>query len=80
MSSQSQKENTKDISDMNTKLAVILTKVGYIETEVNSVNKKLESEYVTKDQFEPVRNVVYGLVSLILVAVVGALVALVIRK
>lgn len=65
---------------MGTSVAVILTKVQYIESEVGKINDKLEKEYVTKDQFEPVKNIVYGLVSLILVAVVGALVALVIKK
>jgi hypothetical protein len=80
MSPKTQKENTKDISTMGTSVAVILTKVQYIESEVGKINVKLEREYVTKDQFEPVKNIVYGLVSLILVAVVGALVALVIRK
>lgn len=45
---------------------------------VNSLREDISQNYVTKDAFEPVRNVVYGLVGLILISVVGALIALVI--
>ena len=61
-----------------TKLAVIQTDLTYIKEKLNAVDTKVSSGYVTKEQFEPVRNIVYGLVGLILVAVVGALVALVV--
>lgn len=69
-----------ETGNLSTQLAVLISKVGYIETEVKDITKKLESSYVTQDQFEPVKNVVYGLVSIILLAVVGALVGLVILK
>lgn len=69
-----------ETGNLSTQLAVLINKVGYIETEVKDITKKLESSYVTQDQFEPVKNVVYGLVSIILLAVVGALVGLVILK
>ena len=61
-----------------TKLAVIQTDLTYIKEKLNAVDTKVSSGYVTKEQFEPVRNIVYGLVGLILIAVVGALVALVV--
>lgn len=35
--------------------------------------------YVTKDEFEPVKRIVYGLVSAILLAVLGGSLALVLR-
>jgi hypothetical protein len=45
-------------------------------------NQKSESEkrYVTADQFAPVQRIVYGLVTAILISVVGALMALIITK
>ena len=54
--------------------------VKYLVKEVDKINQRLESEYVTKDQFEPIKKVVYGLVGTILVAVVTAIMAIVIRK
>ena len=73
-------DNTKEINKITTDIAVILNKVGYIENEVKEITQKLQSNYVTQDQFEPVKKIVYGLVTIILVAVVGALIGLVIIK
>ena len=61
-----------------TKLAVIQTDLTYIREKLNAVDNKVSSNYVSKEEFEPIKNIVYGLVSLILVAVVGALVAIVV--
>jgi hypothetical protein len=65
--------------DLQTSVAVILTKVSRIENDLDKVNRRLEYNYVTQDQFEPVRKLVYGMVSIILLAVIGAIVALVIK-
>lgn len=73
-------EDSVNTNQLTTDVAVILSKVEYIEADVKSVKTKLEDDYVTQDQFEPVKKVVYGLVSIILVAVVVALVALVVVK
>lgn len=67
-------ENTRD----DVKLAVIQNDLTYIKEKLNAVDTKVSQNYVSKDEFEPVRKIVYGLVALILIAVVGALVALVI--
>lgn len=66
-----------DQSD-ETKLAVIQNDLTYIKEKLNAVDNKVSSHYVSKEEFEPIKKIVYGLVSLILVAVVGALVALVV--
>lgn len=62
-----------------TKLAVIQNDITYIKDKLNSVDNKVSSHYVSKEEFEPIKKIVYGLVGLILVAVVGALVSLVVR-
>jgi len=72
--------NTKEFNKMGVDLAVILNKTGYIEKEVKDIREKLEDDYVTQDQFEPVKNIVYGMISVVLLAVIGAVVALVIKK
>lgn len=61
-----------------TKLAVIQTDLTYIKEKLNAVDNKVSSHYVSKEEFEPIKKIVYGLVSLILIAVVGALAALVV--
>lgn len=48
--------------------------------QVNALVAEIPKRYVTADQFEPVRKVVYGLVTIILTAIVTAVLALVIRK
>jgi hypothetical protein len=60
--------------------AVLQNDISYIKKDVSEIKEKMESHYVTKDEFEPVKKVVYGLVALILVAVVGAAIALVIVR
>lgn len=61
-----------------TKLAVLETNMVYIKEKLDDIDKKVSSGYVSKEEFEPIKKIVYGLVSLILTAVVGAVVALVI--
>lgn len=63
-----------------TTLAVIKNDIGYIKDDIKALRNMQETNYVTNDQFEPVKRIVYGLVTLILIAVVGALVSLVVRQ
>ena len=62
---------TKD----ETSLAVIANDISYIKRDIIDIKEKLNDDYVTKTEFEPIKKIVYGLVGLILVAVVTALVA-----
>lgn len=62
------------------KLAVIQNDLTYIKDKLNAVDTKVSSHYVSKEEFGPIKNLVYGLVGLILVAVVGALLSLVVMK
>lgn len=62
-----------------TKLAVIQNTLSFITEAVKAVDKKVSAGYVTKEEFKPVRIAVYGLVGLILVAVVGAILSQVIK-
>lgn len=60
------------------KLAVMQNDLAYVKDTVTKLDTKISSGYVSKEEFEPIKKIVYGVVSLILVAVVGALVALVV--
>ena len=46
---------------------------------ISEIREELSSKYVTKDAFIPVRNIVYGLVTAILLSFIGAVITLVIR-
>jgi len=63
-----------------TNIDIIANDLSYIRRDLNEIKHKLENEYVTRDSFEPIKRVVYGLVSLILTGVGLAIVALVINK
>lgn len=64
----------------NTKMALIAQDVKFIRGEITDIKKKLETNFVTKDEFDPIRNVVYGLVGLVLTSVFVAVIGLVIIK
>lgn len=70
--------------DFSTKATIQLSKLEtameYIKHSIENISHKLENSYVTQDQFEPIKRLVYGVVTLVLVAVVGAIMALIIKK
>ena len=74
----------KTINDMAINQAVILSKVGYIEQEVKGINSKLDAEYATKEwceaQYGQSKKLINAVASIILTAVVIALVGLVVVK
>lgn len=71
-------ETRKNNSEV--KLALIQQDINYIKVEVSEIKKLVGEKYVTIEMFEPVRRIVYGLVGLVLVGVMGALLALVVRQ
>ena len=73
-------EKRKEVIEHTTQLAVLANDVGYIKETVQDIKRLVEDKYVTKSEFEPIKRIVYGVVGLILVAVVGALLTLVVRK
>lgn len=61
-------------------LKVIANDIKHISRDVEEIKTTLRGSYVSKDEFEPIKRIVYGLVSLILVTVVGGLMGLVILQ
>ena len=43
-------------------------------------DEQMKKDYVNKNEFAPVKNVVYGLVGIILISVIGAVLALIINN
>lgn len=60
-------------------IAVMYNDISYIKAEVTEIRKKLESEYVSRTEFEPIKKIVYGLISIVLMAVVAGILALVLK-
>lgn len=62
------------------RIPLICKSIIDMHDNLKEMNNKLDNKFVTAEAFSPVKNIVYGLVTLILIAVVGALVALVLKK
>lgn len=54
--------------------------MSYIKKDVIEIKEMLKSNYVTKEAFNPVKIITYGMTGIALVGVVGAVVSLVIIR
>lgn len=63
----------------DTKIALIQQDISYMKDKLDNVDLKISTHYVSRDEFEPIKKIVYGMVGLILTAVVGALISLVLK-
>lgn len=52
--------------------------IGYLQRSFDSLSKDLKENYTTKDQFDPIKRIVYGAVGTILVSFLLAIIGLVI--
>jgi hypothetical protein len=60
------------------RIPLLCASVIQINKTMSELSQKIDDKYVTKESFEPVKTLVFGLVGLILTSVVLALLALVI--
>ncbi|MFA5132751.1 MAG: hypothetical protein WC444_05520 [Candidatus Paceibacterota bacterium] len=72
---------------LETQVAVIAQRIESIEGTVNEIKSKLENEYITNDKHELLskrvellERIVFGVVSIVLIAVGGAIISLVIQR
>lgn len=61
-------------------IAVMANDIAYMKKKLDLIEEQVTSRYISKEEFEPIKRIVYGMVGLILVGVVGALLTLVINK
>lgn len=61
-------------------IATVTLQLRTLSIELESVKLLIKSEFVRQSEFDPVRKIVYGVVGVILLAVITALVALVLNK
>lgn len=62
-----------------TTLALIGQKLDSLEKKIDKIDSSLECDYVTQDQLDPIKRIVYGMVGVILLSVVAALFALLVK-
>ncbi len=72
--------NLSPEAQLAAELAVMQNDLTTIKEDVADIKRTLKHEYITQNEFDPVKKVVYGLVGIILVTVAGAVVALVMRR
>jgi hypothetical protein len=58
----------------------IEVKLDFIIKEIDEIKEKLEKKYVSQEQFDPVKRIVYGMVTIVLVSIVGSVIALVVKR
>jgi len=69
-----------DEQGLQTAIAVIQEKIHNIFEIVQGIKKDLEKKYVTRQEFDPVKKIVYGLVGAILLGVTGTILAMVLQR
>jgi len=74
--------NAKDQTQLSKEdavsFALMAQNIQNIQSDVKNINDALKDDFVKKEEFTPVKNLVYGFVVLIVIAVIGAILALVI--
>lgn len=72
------KERRSNNIKLESDIALQAKDIEYIKEKVKHIDDKLTSSYVTRNEFVPIKNIVYGMVGTILLAVLGALMTLII--
>jgi len=62
-----------------TKIAILQNDVNYIKTKVDELNQKMDTMYITRIEFEPIKRIAYGMVALILIGVLTAGMAVIVK-
>lgn len=54
-------------------------RLANIDDDMKEIKQTLKGNYVTRDQFEPVKTIVYSMVGIVMMGVLGALMTLLFR-
>lgn len=61
-------------------LSRVETEIEHLKDGQEEIKQMLADKYVTHDEFSPIKLIVYGMVGTILLSVLGAIIALVIKS
>ncbi len=73
-------DHAEKLTDMEIRITRIDERTQHMTADVIDIKQAMERHYVTRDEFRPVRQIVYGAVGVCLVSLLGALVTLVVRS
>lgn len=66
------------MSDQGSDAGSVATNIEWIKKSLAKIESEMDGKYVTQDQFEPIKKVVYGLVGLVLFMVGAAVIGFVV--
>lgn len=71
-------EIVRDAKESTTEgLALMAKDIEYIRRDLTEIKGKMDKDYVSVDQFTPVRNIVYGMIGVLGLATMGAILKLI---
>lgn len=74
------RKKSDEMAELKSLLARLDERSVNVERSIEEIKEKLETGYVGREEFKPIRLVVYGLVGVILVAFVTGVIALLTTK
>lgn len=70
--------NKKD--DIQTSLALLSQDIRYIQKDIMEIKAKIENDYVTREEFDPIKKISYGLIAIVLTSFIAAVLSLIVKK
>ena len=65
--------------DNNESIALFAQTLDYIKQDIKEIKDKLDNKYVTKEEFSTVKTIAYSLVSVVCLAALGSVMALIFK-
>lgn len=69
-----------DRLDKATNTDLIVYKIDELKKQFNNLEEKIDNNFVTKTEFDPIKRLVYGMVGIILTGVIVGILAIIIKK
>lgn len=70
----------KDTAENITNIKIISNDLAYVRSDVSEIKLKMESTYITRQEFQPVQRIVYGLIAVLGLATLSAIFKLIFIK
>lgn len=67
-------------NDNDVEQAILSNDIIWIKEKLSEIEKKVSNHFVTRDEFEPYKRLLQGVVAVVMTSVVGALLTLVLIK
>lgn len=71
---------TEQIASLTLSVGLLRQEITQMTKEMARMQQAMKHDFVTRQEFDPIQKIIYGLIGLILVTVMGALLALVVIR